>query len=42
MTYSLDLNIALETAALHRTPLLILLINYNLISIKKYSHAEYL
>ena len=35
MTYSLNLNIALERAALHTTPLLILLIKYNLISIKK-------
>ena len=35
MTYSLNLNIALERAALHTTPLLILLIKYNLMSIKK-------
>ena len=35
MTHSLNLNVALKRGALHRTPLLILLIKYNLISIKK-------
>ena len=35
MTYSLNLNMALERTSLHSTSLLILLIKYNLISIKK-------
>ena len=33
---------AFERTALHSTPLLILLIKYNLISIKNYTYAEYL
>ena len=35
MTYFLNLNMAFERTALHSTPSLILLIKYNLISIKK-------